>query len=106
MNDKVFVHITWVSIRKCVGFSSYIPSSKHFLITSSLLGLTRVSDAHHAIATFLTSIVQPSILRFLTDSDHKGMLELLAILHLSNALIIFLGCRPRTLTIPLMSHGL
>jgi hypothetical protein len=83
MNDKVFVHITWVSIRKCVGFSSCILASKHFLITSSLLGLTWVSNAHHAIATFVTSIVRPSILRFWTYSDHKGMLEWVVILHLS-----------------------
>jgi hypothetical protein len=32
------------------------------------------------------------------------MFELLAILHLSNALAIFLGCRPRTLTIPLIEE--
>jgi hypothetical protein len=37
----------------------------------------------------LTSFVQPSILRFLIDSDHKGMLELVAIMCLSNALVIF-----------------
>ncbi len=89
MNDKVFVHITWISIRKCIGFSSYIPTSKHFLITSALLRLTWISNAHHAIVAFLTSFVQPSILRFLIDSDHKGMLELVAIMCLSNALVIF-----------------
>jgi len=33
------------------------------------------------------------------------MLELLAIMCLSNALTIFLGCRPGTLTIPLIEEA-
>ncbi len=105
MNDKVFVHITWVSIKKCIGLSSYTLASKHFLITWSLLGFTQVLDTHHAIATLFASIVQPSILCFLIDNDHKGMLELLVILCLSNSLAIFIGFRPGTLTIPLIEKN-
>jgi hypothetical protein len=41
-------------------------------------------------------------MHFVTNSDHKGMLELLATLCLSNALAIFLGCRPKTLAILLI----
>jgi hypothetical protein len=46
-----------------------------------------------------------SIMCFLTNSDWKRMPELLVTLCLSNALAIFLGCRPRTLKIPFIEKN-
>jgi hypothetical protein len=97
---------TWVSIKKCVNFSSNTPSSNVYWVTSNLFGLIRVFEVHLCWTTFFTIKKMPFDFFSFTDKDHKkSPIESITLCH-KIAPEMFLTCTPIVLVITLLENSM